>query len=137
MSRCLRLTLAGGIVLAGLGGAEAQTSLFDPPAATAPAATQDVAPKAKAKPKRKRPSPARRLTVTNVSGSAVTSLEVTADGKTAKLGKALANDGTATLKLPAFKSCTVTVVASFEGPGEPERLEQNICKDRKLRLTSG
>lgn len=137
MVSCGRLVLAGSILCAGLGGANAQTSLFDPPAAAAPAAAPSGKAAAKPKPKRKGPSPARSLAITNVSGSALTSLEVTADGKSAKLSKSLANDGTATLKLPAFRSCNITIVASFEGPGEPETLEQNICKDRKLRLTSG
>lgn len=119
--------------------AQAQTSLFEPtpsnPTAAAPAPAAEAAPARKPKPKRKVAAPARMLTVTNASGSSLSELEVAADGKSAKLGKELGANQTATMKLPAFKSCTVTVKASFESAGEPEQMEQNICKDRRLRLT--
>ena len=138
MSRFRSIALVAGGLLAFGSVAHAQTSLFAPPTAVepspAPAAAAEAAPKAKPKPRG--PSPARSLTITNMSGSALTMLEVAADGKTAKLNKELGTNETATLRLPAFKSCTVTVLASFDRAGEAESMEQNICKDRRIRLTN-
>ena len=124
------------------GPAAAQTSLFSqptsPPATMrAPAAAPAPAP-AMAAPKAKPrgPVPARALSISNVSGSALTALVVQAEGKEAKLARELGDGQNATLKLPAFKSCTVTIMATFERAGEAEQMEQDICKDRKLRLTN-
>lgn len=138
MSYFRTVALAAGVLLAVGSTARAQTSLFAPPTAVeaAPAAAPAAEAAPKARPKPRGPTPARSLTITNVSGSALTSLEIGADGKTAKLNKELGTNESATMRLPAFKSCTVTVVASFDRAGEAETMEQNICKDRRIRLTN-
>jgi hypothetical protein len=142
------LAMAAGCLLLA-GGAQAQKSLFEPPAANgtaapltppadsaaAPAAAAAAAP-AKAKPKRKGPAPARALSISNESGSALATLEVSADGKTASLGKQLASGGTATLRLPALKSCNVTITATFTQTADPDIHQQDICKDRKVRFVN-
>lgn len=124
------------------GPAFAQRSLFDAPVETpAPAPPQggstggDTAPKPRPKPRKPRgPVPARSITINNAGVSTLSSLEVSADDKSAKLTKPLAPKTKATLKLPAFKSCTVAVLASFEGQaGEPS--EVDICKDKAIRFT--
>ena len=133
--------VCGCLVIAG--GAGAQTSLFEPPASssgaaplTPPAGTAAPAAKPKARAKPRGPVPARALNITNDSGNAVTGLEVSGDGKSAKLGKELATGKTATLKLPALKSCTVSISVTFQGGAAPDSHEQDICKDRKVRLTN-
>lgn len=124
------------------GPAAAQTSLFGQPTtqpaplAAPPAAAAAPQAAAKPKPKPRGPVPARALAISNVSGSALTELVVAADGKQAKLARELGDGQSATLKLPAFKSCTVTISATFERAGEAEQMEQDICRDRKLRLTN-
>lgn len=125
------------------GGAEAQTSLFEPPAAnsgaaplSAPAGSGQAAKPAPRKAKPKGPSPARALSVVNESGSALTGLEVSGDGKTARLAKELASGQTATLRLPAMKSCTVMISATFQRAGEADMHEQDICKDRTVRFVN-
>jgi hypothetical protein len=131
MSGWKSLAIACGcLVLAGT--AQAQTSLFEPPAtdAAAPAA------RPKPKPKPKGPTPARALSITNESGSALTALEVSGDGKSAKLAKELGTGQSATLRLPAMKSCTVMISATFQRAGEADMHEQDICKDSKVRFTN-
>jgi hypothetical protein len=125
------------------GGAEAQTSLFEPPASSSGAApltppAEGGAPAAKPKPRAKPrgPVPARALSITNDSANAVTGLEVSGDGKSAKLAKELPTGKTATLKLPALKSCTVAISVTFQGGAAPDTHEQDICKDRRVRLTN-
>ena len=66
--------------------------------------------------------------------STLSSLEVSADDKSAKLSKPLAPKKKAVLKLPAFKSCSVSVVASFEGQAG-ESSEVDICKEKTIRFT--
>ena len=129
------------LVLAG--GADAQTSLFEPPASSSGAApltppADASAPAAKPKPraKPKGPTPARALSITNDSGNAVSALEVTADGKSARLSKELPTGKSATLRLPPLKSCTVSISVTFGGGAAPDSHEQDICKDRKVRLTN-
>lgn len=117
--------------------AQAQTSLFDAPAAnsdtSAPAAAAP-ARKAKAKPKT---AQVKSVAITNASSSVLTGLQVDADGRSVKLDKELGANQSATLRLPGVKSCVVTIMASFDGAPEAEQMEQNICKDRKVRLTNG
>ena len=129
--------------LAFAGGAQAQTSLFDPPAANSGAAAATppadsftpAQPAAKPRPKPKGPTPARVLSITNDSSTSLAAVEVSADGKTASL-KELATGKTASLRLPALKSCTVAISATFQGSTFPDMHEQDICKDRKVRFTN-
>lgn len=134
------------VVVASLFGlalpAAAQRSLFDPPpaqespppaAAPAPAAE---APRAKPRPRKPRgPVPARALSIQNASTTTLTALEVSGDGKTARLAKPLPAKGRTTLRLPALKTCTVTVAATFEGSGQADASEFDICKDKTIRFT--
>ena len=123
--------------------AVAQRSLFEqPPAeASSPAAPVQAspageAPRAKPRPRKPRgPVPARSLTITNASANTLTGLEVSAEGRTAKMTRPLASQKKATLKLPAFKSCTVTVAAAFDGQGQAESSAFDICKDKVIRFT--
>ncbi len=121
----------------------AQRSLFEQPAAEAPspvapaqAAPAGAAPRAKPRPRKPRgPVPARSLTINNASANTLTALEVSADGKSAKMARPLASQKKATLKLPAFKTCAVTVAAAFEGQGQAESSAFDICKDKVIRFT--
>ena len=130
------LGLASGL-MAMASGAGAQTSLFAQP--IAPEASAPDAPAA-AKPRPKRvkprgPTPARSLVISNASRNVLTDLEVSGGGKSAKLAKPIAPDMKATLKLPALKDCTVTVVATFEGAGEADSSSYDICKEKGIRFT--
>lgn len=143
-SRLITASLAAGILFAPL--AHAQTSLFAQPpiggAAPAPMAPPDTgaeaapASKPRARPKPRGPVPARSLTITNMTDSTLNAFEVAADGRSAKLGKSLGTNETTTLRLPALKSCNVAMVAVFERPGDAETYEQDICKDKVVRLTN-
>ncbi|NNM72331.1 hypothetical protein [Enterovirga aerilata] len=142
MSGWKSLAIACGCLLIA-GGVQAQTSLFEPPASGSGAApltppAEEAAPAARprAKVKPKGPTPARALSITNDSGSALTALEVSAEGKTARLAKELGSGQTVTLRLPALKSCTVTISATFQRAGEADLHEQDICKDRKVRFVN-
>ncbi len=134
----LILGLAAGLVLS-TSQAMAQRSLFDQPAAPSPETSIPDAPAAtKPKPKRVKPrgpTPARSLVISNASKNVLTDLEVTGSGKSAKLGKPIAPDMKATLKLPALKDCTVTVVATFEGVAEADSSSYDICKEKSIRFT--
>lgn len=142
MSGWKSLALACGC-LALAGGAQAQTSLFDPPAAGGGAAAAPppadafapATPAAKPRPKPKGPTPARVLSITNDTGASLAAVEVSAEGKTASL-KELATGKTANLRLPALKACTVAISATFQGSTFPDTHEQDICKDRKVRFTN-
>lgn len=105
------------------------------PAGDAPAGDAPTKPKPKRKPAPKGPVPARVLAITNASVSTLTALEVSQDGKGAKLAKPLKAKGKTSLKLPAFKTCEATVAYSFEGTAQPISSEVDICKDKSLRLT--
>ena len=141
MSGWKSLAVACGCVFLA-GAAQAQRSLFDPPPANsgaaplAPPADAAAAPATKPRPKRKAAAPGRAISITNESGSALTGLEVSADGKTASLGKELGSGETTTLRLPALKSCNVSITATFVRAGEPEVHQQDICKDRKVRFVN-
>lgn len=155
------VVLCAGLLIFAAGEAAAQRSLFNeapaqegpPPAASpppsappapapspAPAASPPVAaepqPKAKPRPRKPRgPVPARALTVQNATANTLTSLEVSAEGKSAKLARPLRPKGRTSLRLPAFKSCAVTVAAAFENVGQTEPSEFDICKDKLIRFT--
>ena len=139
MVRVQSIALGLACLIGAASVAGAQTSLFNqtPAGSTPAAAPAEAEPAAKPKPKPRGPVPARSITISNVSGSALTEFVVAADGKTAKLTRELGTNEKAVMKLPAFKSCTVTLIATFERAGEAEQNEQNICKDRVVRLTNG
>ncbi len=132
------LGLMSGLMLTA-SGAGAQTSLFAQPVAPGPdVAAPDPAAAAKPKPRRmkpKGPTPARSLVISNASKNVLTDLEVSGSGKSAKITKPIAPDMKATLKLPALKDCTVTVVATFEGVGEADSSSYDICKEKGIRFT--
>ena len=135
------LLVCGTLAIAG--SAQAQTSLFDPPPAnsgaaplTPPAGGGTTAAAPRAKPKAKGPTPVRVLNITNDSGAALTGLEISAEGKSATLAKELPTGKSATLRLPALKSCTVAISATFEGSPASDTHEHDICKDRKIRFTN-
>ena len=136
LTRRIVAGLAASLIFCGAAGA--QTSLFDqkPAGGTAPVEAPPAPAAAKPKPKPRGPAPARALSISNNSGSALTDFVVAAEGKQAKLARELGTGETATLRLPAFKTCMVTIIATFERAGEAEQMEQNICKDRKVRLTN-
>ena len=136
MVRSKLVAVAGFATLLAAGGADAQTSLFGQPAA--PQAAEDAPPAApapRARPKRPAPAPARALTIANDSTGTVTDLEVSAEGKSARLAEPLGPKGRATLRLPAIKACVVTVTTTFEGSPDPDTSSQDICKDRRVRFT--
>ncbi|WP_375461829.1 hypothetical protein [uncultured Enterovirga sp.] len=122
------------------GEASAQRSLFGeptaepPPAAAAPAAAPTER-KARPKPRPRGPVPARSLSVQNDSQNALISLEVSGEGKSARLAKPLKPKGKTTLRLPALKSCTVSVAAGFENSGEAQASDLDICKEKVVRFT--
>ncbi len=134
--------VCGAVCLVLAGSATAQRSLFDQPApgeASPPAAAPAGAatpPRAKPKPRKPRgPVPARSLTVQNASANTLTALEVSGDGKSARLANPIKAGGKASLKLPAMKRCVVAVSASFEGAGQAEASEFDICNDKTIRFT--
>lgn len=129
------VALGCAILAAGLSPASAQ-SLFNQTPAPEAASQAEAAPARKPRPKKPRvPTPARSLVISNASATALTSLEISAEGKTAKLDKPLAAKARTTLKLPALKTCTVTVSASFEGSGEAEASDYDVCKEKSIRFT--
>lgn len=138
-SRMVWLGLAiSAATVAGIGPGSAQTSLFSQPLATEAPATPEAAPAQqvrKPRPKPRGPVPARALTITNDSANTLTTLEVTGEGKNAKIAKPLAPKAKATLKLPAMKQCVVSVSASFEGSGAAEANDLDICKEKSIRFT--
>jgi hypothetical protein len=122
--------------------AQAQQSLFDQkpadpsggPAATAAPAGAPPAP-AQPKPKPRGPHAARALTIVNASTATVTGVEITGESKTVKWDKPIAAQAKAIVKLPRLKACTVSVVAKFEGEGQGNPGEVDICKEKTVRLT--
>ena len=126
--RCsLLLALAASLVAS---SASAQTA----PAPSDPAPDAPVtAPKPKRKPAG--PRPAQAVTVINASASMATQVTITGEGKIVKTAKALAPKARALVKLPRMKGCTVAVAAAFEGEGQVEVGEFNVCKDKTIRFT--
>ena len=60
---------------------------------------------------------------------------VSGEDQTARLGKPLAPKAQASLKLPKLKRCTVSVTAMFQGGGQAEVEEFDICKEKSIRFT--
>jgi hypothetical protein len=140
----VRQSLLAGIacvvLLAGGAASTAQVAPSAPPEAgpapTAPGASPDAAvQKPKPKPKPAGPTPAQALTVVNASPNTALDVIVTADEQTARLGKPLAPKAQASLKLPKLKGCTVSVMAMFQGGGQAEIGELDVCKEKSIRFT--
>ena len=115
-----------------------------PPAPAAPQAPAPAAqgeelparpkPKATARAKPRGPVPARSLTVFNGTPQALVALEVSQEGKAARLKKPLAAGKKTTLALPAFKTCEVGVASTFEGQPANEAMPVDICKEKSLNF---
>ena len=101
-------------------------------AGAAPAAPK---PKPKPKPKPTGPTPAQALTVVNASGNTALDVIIEGENQSARLGKPLAPKAQASLKLPKLKRCTVSVTAMFQGGGQAEVEEFDICKEKSIRFT--
>ena len=135
--------LAGAAWLVGVTGAAAQAAP-DPqvavPSALRPSgagAAPDVAAahKPTPTPKPKGPTPAQALSVVNASPNTALDVIIEGESQSARLGKSLAPKAQATLKLPKLKGCTVSVTAMFQGAGNTEVAEFDICKEKLIRFT--
>ena len=135
----VRQSLLAGIACVVLAGGPASLAQVAPsaPPETGPApADPGAAPDAAApKPKPAGPTPAQALTVVNASPNTALDVIVTADEQTARLGKPLAPKAQASLKLPKLKGCTVSVMAMFQGGGQAEIGELDVCKEKSIRFT--
>jgi hypothetical protein len=146
----MRLALVAGLAVSALvaGSALAQTAPAPAPGAAAPAApaatapataaapTAAAAPAARAaKPRKRGPTPASAVVITNASKHTATGVTITAEGQDAKVAKPLKPKAKATVKLPKLQGCIVTVAATFEGEGQVEAGEFDVCKDRNIRFT--
>jgi len=60
---------------------------------------------------------------------------ISAGDATASTWKALAPNGRTSVKLPKLQDCTVSVAGSFEGIGQVEIGEFDICKDKTIPFT--
>ena len=93
-------------------------------------------PAAGAKVGAKAPRPAQVVTLTNASKQTATQIVITGDeDKSAKLVKPLAPKAKANLKLPKLKDCMVHVAAVFEGEGQVDIGDFDICKEKTIRFT--
>jgi hypothetical protein len=123
------VTLACVAFIAAVAPAGAQTTtgaMPDDPAA-------EVAPAKKTR--AKAPRPAQVVTLTNASGQTAKEIVITGEEQTAKLTKPLAPKARASLRMPKLKGCTVSVAAMFEGEGQVDLGEFDICKERTIRFT--
>ena len=135
-----RLALAAGLTVSALlaGSAVAQTAPAPAPSAAgtaAPAGTAAATTAPAAKPRKRGPTPASAVVVTNASKNTATDVTITGEGKDAKLTKPLKPNAKASVKLPRLKGCIVTVAATFEGEGQVEAGEFDVCKDKNIRFT--
>jgi hypothetical protein len=135
-----RLALAAGLTVSALlaGSALAQTAPAPAPSAAgtaAPAGTAAATTAPAAKPRKRGPTPASAVVVTNASKNTATDVTITGEGKDAKLTKPLKPNAKASVKLPRLKGCIVTVAATFEGEGQVEAGEFDVCKDKNIRFT--
>jgi hypothetical protein len=131
----MRCSIVIGIaaLLTSVTGAAAQT--VPAPVSTDPGTT----PRVPAKPARaKKPAaqqPASVVTVVNASTHTATMVVITTEDATASTSKPLASKARTTLKLPKTQGCTVSVSASFQGGGQVDVGEFDICKDKTIRFT--
>ncbi|HEY7382037.1 MAG TPA: hypothetical protein VH743_00080 [Beijerinckiaceae bacterium] len=109
--------------------ATAQTTTGAMPDDPAAAAT----PAKKARPKS--PRPAQFVTLTNATGQTAKEIVIMAEDQSAKLAKPLAPKAKTTMKMPKIKGCMVSVAAVFEGEGQVDIGEFDICKERTIRFT--
>ena len=135
-----RLAFAAGLTVSALlaGSALAQTAPAPAPSAAgtaAPAGTAAATTAPAAKPRKRGPTPASAVVVTNASKNTATDVTITGEGKDAKLTKPLKPNAKASVKLPRLKGCIVTVAATFEGEGQVEAGEFDVCKDKNIRFT--
>jgi hypothetical protein len=135
-----RLALAAGLTVSALlaGSAVAQTAPAPAPSAAGTVAAAGTAPATTApaaKPRKRGPTPASAVVVTNASKNTATDVTITGEGKDAKLTKPLKPNAKASVKLPRLKGCIVTVAATFEGEGQVEAGEFDVCKDKNIRFT--
>jgi hypothetical protein len=89
-------------------------------------------------PRANKPTTARApsvVTVANASTHTATIVVITAEDATASTSKPLASKARTTLKLPKLQGCTVSVSASFEGGGQVDIGEFDVCKDKTIRFT--
>lgn len=139
----MRYSLIAGLACAafaaGLTAAAAQVAPSAAPQAGPPAAAPaepDAAPaKPKPKPKPQGPTPAQALTVTNASPNTALDVIVEGENQSARLGKPLAPKAQASLKLPKLKGCKVSLTAMFQGGGNIEVEEFDVCKEKTIRFT--
>jgi hypothetical protein len=125
MSTRLPGAVAFALLVLIAGPAAAQTA----PEADAPA------PSAKGKAARA-PKPAQAVIVTNARNGTATEVVITGDDeKTTKVAKKIPPKGKLTVKLPKQAGCLVQVAATFEGEGEVEFGELDICKEKTIRFT--
>jgi hypothetical protein len=96
-------------------------------------------PTAPAKPPRaKKPfsqQPPSVVTVVNASSQTATMVVITTEDATASTSNPLGPKARTTLKLPKPKGCTVSVAASFQGGGQVDIGEFDVCKDKTIRFT--
>ena len=121
------LTLACLALLAAPAAAQTTTGAMpdDPAAAAAPAK----------KMRAKTPRPAQFVTLTNATAQTAREVVIMAEDQTAKLAKPLAPKAKTTMKMPKIKGCVVSVAAVFEGEGQVDIGDFDICKDRTIRFT--
>ena len=81
------------------------------------------------------PAPPSIVTVANATANQAWLVEITAEGQSVRLPKALAAKASATMKLPKLNGCTVSVVAGFVGGGQVEVEEFDVCKEKTIRFT--
>jgi hypothetical protein len=123
------LTLACLALVAGAVPAASQTTTGAMP--EDPAA--EVAPARKMRPKA--PRPAQLVTLTNATRQTAREVVIMAEDQTARLTKPLAPKARASLKMPKIKGCMVSVAAVFEGEGQVDVGDFDICKERTIRFT--
>ena len=103
-----------------------------------PVSTDPGVPTAPPKPARaKKPStvPPSIVTLANASTHTAVMVIITTEDAIASTSKPLGPKARATLKLPKLQGCTVSVTASFEGGGQVDVGEFDICKDKTIRFT--
>lgn len=138
-----QMVLPSDIAGPGVSGPLSEPQRVAAPAAAAPASPAPASPAAAepapavaapAKPKvTAKPIPT--VTLTNASGSTATEVVVSSSEMTIKLDKPLASKNKASLRLPKLKGCVVSVAATFEGEGQVDVGEFNVCKDKAIRFT--
>jgi hypothetical protein len=76
------------------------------------------------------------ITVVNASTQTAVMVIITSEDATATTSKPLGPKARTTVELPKLQGCTVSVAAGFEGGGQVDVGEFDICKDRTIRFTN-